>query len=285
MIFEQLKHVTIYYISSVVESVKLMVQEHYDKPEYDNTLIILNSPVNDQQFEQVFKVCQLYNNIIYYHLEHKYNQDSYNGSRYQTWDNEYIEYLKKINPNEIWSMDYNSQFNLRCEQEFGLHVKYKPVRYTALIKPVNNIYNMNKPIDCCLPGIITCAYFRQDFITSVERNNHFSMTLITQTKKLSQCIPVLNSCKYILDMPRVYEISTQNQVRIFELLCMGYTVCSKKMDINIFPGLIYEWDTIDDLIEIIKKDEYLHPTEAYKELTYTDEAYEKYVNNLINLQV
>lgn len=35
---------------------------------------------------------------------------------------------------------------------------------------------------------------------------------------------------------------------------------------------------------IIKRGEYLHPTEAYKEMTYTDKAYETYVNNLIQLQ-
>lgn len=49
-----------------------------------------------------------------------------------------------------------------------------------------------------------------------------------------------------------------------------------------FPGLIYEWSTIDELYEIVKNNQYLHPTEAYKEMTYTDEAYNKYVNDLIN---
>lgn len=52
---------------------------------------------------------------------------------------------------------------------------------------------------------------------------------------------------------------------------MGYTMCSKKAPFNMFPGLIYE----------VKKGEYLHPTEAYKEMTYTNEAYNKYINNLI----
>jgi hypothetical protein len=50
-----------------------------------------------------------------------------------------------------------------------------------------------------------------------------------------------------------------------------------------FPGLVYEWETVKDLYELNNKP-YLHPTEAYKEMTYTDEAYEKYVNNLIELQ-
>ena len=51
-----------------------------------------------------------------------------------------------------------------------------------------------------------------------------------------------------------------------------------------FPGLVYEWETPEDLIEIANRNEYLHPTEAYKEMTYTDEAYGQYVNNLIKLQ-
>ena len=51
-----------------------------------------------------------------------------------------------------------------------------------------------------------------------------------------------------------------------------------------FPGLVYEWETPEDLIEIANRNEYLHPTEAYREMTYTDEAYGQYVNNLIKLQ-
>lgn len=45
-----------------------------------------------------------------------------------------------------------------------------------------------------------------------------------------------------------------------------------------------QWETVDDLNAIASRGEYLHPTEAYKELTYTDEAYEKYVNYLIEQQ-
>ena len=94
----------------------------------------------------------------------------------------------------------------------------------------------------------------------------------------------MNASRYILDTLRIDTIATPNQVRIFELLCMGYTVCTEKCKFNMFPGLVYEWETPEDLIEIANRNEYLHPTEAYREMTYTDEAYGQYVNNLIKLQ-
>ena len=46
-----------------------------------------------------------------------------------------------------------------------------------------------------------------------------------------------------------------------------------------FPGLGYEWETVDELYEIVQRGEYLTPTEAYKKMTYRFEDYEKYANN------
>ena len=283
MIIEQLNYITICYQSNQVNSVKLMIEEHYDRPELNNAIILLNPLYNNLINERNLfcYMSQQYDKVIYYELEHRYYSDLYDNCIAKEWDNDNFEFIKTIKPNEIWTMDYRSQFAVRCEQELGIPIIYKPMRYTTLIKPVENIYVTPKSIDCCLPGILTCAYLRQDFFSEVERSNSFSMALITKTKNLTECIHVFNTCKYILDIPRIYEISSPNQVRIFELLCMGYTVCSKQTAINMFPGLVYQWETVDELRKIINRGEYLHPTEAYKEMTYTDDAYEKYVNYLI----
>jgi len=277
MLIDNLKHISIWYYNPV-ESVKLMIQEHYDKPEYDNTLFILNLYwiVNDINENLNNK----YKRIIYYNLEHKLKNGEYTEKQYDD-DKFFAQGLINIGVTEFWSMDYESEFGLIAQNEYSIPLKYVPVRYTTLIKQVPNIYSTPKTIDYCHVGSISSSY-RQKLIQNWEWNPYgISFKFITSTRNLSQCIPEMNASKFIIDTFRDERMIAQNQVRIFELLCMGYTVCVEKSDINMFPGLIYEWSTIDELYEIVKNNQYLHPTEAYKEMTYIDEAYNKYANDLI----
>jgi len=282
IIIETLDHITVCYYK-YVESVKLMIQEHYDTPEYDNTIIFINILPNYTPFYGCMG--ELFSRRIYYFLEHKVTNEYYN-SRFYGSDEIYADGMKCANITEMWTMDYRPQFAYRCEELLGIPVKYVPVRYTSLIKPVENIYTTPKGTDLCLVGCISKVYtpLRYDFMENFNNQKQISLKIVTQTDNIRSSIIEMNTSKYIIDIPREIEQLTQNQVRIFELLCMGYTVCVKKSDINIFPGLIYEWNTVDDLINIVKNCEYLSPAEAYKEMTYSDEAYNKYVNNLIKLQ-
>lgn len=282
IIIETFNYITICYVN-VVESVKLMVQEHYDTPEYNNTIFFINVLPNDTPFDGYLD--KQFDKKIYYMLEHKTTDDFYYSSKCNEWDCYYMQLIQKANITEMWTMDYRPQFAVRCEQEFGIPIIYMPVRYTSLIKPVDNIYNTTKTVDYCHVGVITeNSESRYNDINGIEQKRCVSLKCITQVKNLGSITPELNLAKYVIDIPRDDSFITQNQVRIFELLCMGYTICSKKAPFNMFPGLIYEWENIDDLVEIVKKGEYLHPTEAYREMTYTDEAYEQYVNKLIELQ-
>jgi len=283
-IIESFNYITVCYNITYLNSVKLMIQEHYDTPEYENTLIFIDFiPSDNHWFFDCLK--QSFKRRIFYFLEHKINDSVYHTENYYNWDTGYIKYLHETQLiTEIWSMDYRPQFAVRCEQEAGIPLIYKPVRYTSLIKPVDNIYTTPKTVDFCLIGCLSTGGHRIDLIEELEQNHNMSLKCITQVKNIESVLIDLNTSKYILDVLGNTITITQNQVRIFELLCMGYTVCVEKCPINIFPGLIYEWKTVDDLYNIVKRGEYLHSTEAYKEMTYTDEAYEKYVNKLIELQ-
>ena len=286
MVFiETFKHITVSYDTSWVDSVKLMIKEHYDTPEYDNTIIFINYWL-DEKHPSYNDIKQKFKRRIFYFMEHKTSEEDYYKYGWYNFDTQYIDYLRKSQYfTEIWSMDYRPPFAVRCEEELGIPLTYKPVRYTTLIKQVPNIHTTPKTVDFCFVGMISQdAPNRYKFICHNEHIHSFSLKCITQFENMQKIIPELNLSKYILDMPRLEEQSTQNQVRIFELLCMGYTMCIQKYKTNIFPGLIYEWETVDDLKEIVKRGEYLNPTEAYKEMTYTDDAYEKYINKLIELQ-
>lgn len=61
---KKLNHITVAY-GEIVESVMLMVQEHYDTPEYDETFFFINDlPIMNFQPNN-------YKKRIYYLLEHK----------------------------------------------------------------------------------------------------------------------------------------------------------------------------------------------------------------------
>ena len=277
LIIEKLKYITVAFYGWI-EPVKLMVEEHYDKEENNGIIIFLNILLAKEDCIHYHH----YKKKIYYMLEHRITDEAYWGGTYHYWDNDYVNLVRDTHIDEIWTMDYMPQFAIRCSQEFNIPIKYMPMRYTSLIKPVENIYVTPKTTDYCSVGLII-APERIEILEQVEQNHLFSFKGITQVKNLRSVVSELNMSKYILDIPREPNLLTQNQVRIFELICMGYTVCAKKCLFNMFPGLIYEWETLDDLIEIAKRGKYLHPTEAYKEMTYTDEAYERYVNHLIEL--
>ena len=73
---EKLNHITILYVP-VVESVKLIVQEHYDTPEYENCIVCVNvlPDINDNERD----LLKGYSKRIYYMLEHKIpDYDYYN---------------------------------------------------------------------------------------------------------------------------------------------------------------------------------------------------------------
>ena len=276
---EKLKYITVIY-SKYIESVKLMVQEHYDIPEYENAVFFLDllyTIINEYNLEPQTFEC--YNKRIYYSLEHSvYNCDDILQSYYDVE----TDLIQSFNITEFWSMDYNSTLGQQVYSKLKIPCKFKPMRYTSLIKPNNKIYTTQKIIDCCHVGVITKeAYHRIELINRIEHSSGVSFNFITQTKNIQDIVHLLDCSKYILDTTRNPNFKTQNQVRIFELLCMGYTVCAEKRAINMFPDLIFEWENINELYNIIKKNEYIHPTEDYKKMTYTDEAYEKYINYLI----
>lgn len=266
---EKLKYITIVY-PVTLESIKLMVQEHYDNEKYNDTLFLINTcysgyiNMNTPEFSQ--------SRCIYYNFEHS---DDLNIEQRQAVQ----DYLKANMVTEIWSMEPNNEL---FDGELG--VKYKPVRYTTLIKKPK--YVKEPLFDLGFIGIVGSPQY------SPRRNNFFERYILDENidfsikimngYSISEMKDELSNCRFILDSHRTYLDSMQNQARIFEHICLGHTVLSEKSDYNIFPGLIYEWENIDELSNLIKTVEPCDFSEKYKEMTYTDEAYESYCDNILN---
>lgn len=266
--YEHLKYITIVY-PVTLESIKLMVQEHYNNKNYDDTLFLINTcysgdiDLNKPEFNH--KRC------IYYNFEHS---DDLKLSQREDVQN----YLKNNKVTEVWSMEPNNELF-----DGDLGVKYMPVRYTSLIK--KNEYTREPLFDLGFIGIVGSNDY------SPRRNNFFGEYILDKDLdfsikimngySISELKDELSNCRFILDSHRTYLDNMQNQVRIFEHICLGHTVLSEKSDYNIFPRLIYEWENIKELNYLIKTIKPQDFSEAYKEMTYTNDVYENYRNSIL----
>lgn len=284
MIIENLFHITVVYFDTV-KSVRQMVENHYDKPEYDGTVFFLNtfSMFEEPEFKpELFKD---YKRKIYYMLEHRvYDSDKYWESPQVAYDISVVMNLgEKIGITEFWTMDYEPQLAQIVRERLNIPIVFRPVRYTSFITPVDNIKTTYKTVDFCHIGKINNPH-RLELLSEHEYNNTpLSFKFLTGTRDIASMIPELNTARYIVDTVRTKDMMAPNQVRIFELLCMGYTVCVEKTGVNMFPGLVYEWSTLGELHRIRwNLSPYLSPTEAYFSMTYYNEDYENYINYLID---
>lgn len=264
LIVENFKYITIIYMPQV-ESVKLMIQEHYDTPAYDDTLFLINTGVdlNKEDFPQKRK--------IYYNLEH--GDDMVPEEKFLV-----NEFFHDFGVTDVWSMEPN------CETfDTDLGVTFMPMRYTSYIKKVD--YPISYKFDLGFVGIVGPSWVapRRDrfFGDYLEKKCDFSIKILNGYP-ISEMQDEFASCKFVLDMHRNYRHNMQNQVRIFEYLCLGYTVLSEKSRYNMFPGLIHEWESIEELDNLIKTIEPCDFSEKYKEMAYSDEAYENYRLGILN---
>lgn len=262
---ETFKYITIIYLQQV-ESVKLMVQEHYDTPEYDDTLFIINTGILSDLngFTQHRK--------IYYNLEH--SNDMEPSEKFLVND-----FFHNSGITEVWSMEPNCEtFDI---DDIG--VKYMPVRYTSYIKRYD--YQLTGKFDLGFAGIIgpyNVAPRRDKFFDDFRKNNYKFSIKILNGYSISEMQDEFATCRFVLDCHRNYRHSMQNQVRIFEHICLGHTVLSEKSTYNMFPGLIYEWENIGELDNLIKTVEPQDFSEKYKEMTYSNESYENYRQSILS---
>lgn len=266
-IVDKLKYITIAYIPQV-ESVKLMIQEHYDIPEYDDTLFMVNT----------LGVCQLEKDDfpqqrkIYYNLEHANDMLPHEKFFVADW-------CKDFGVTEIWSMEPN------CETiDTDLGIVFMPLRYTSLLGKSGYCYTKGTSFDLGFVGVVGSYELsprRNDFFDDYIKDGYDFSIKILNGSSIMDTRDEFRNCRFILDTHRNYRQTMQNQVRIFENVCLGNTVLSEKSAYNVFPGLIYEWEDMDELDRLVKTLEPQDFSEQYKEMTYTNDAYNKYRDYII----
>ena len=262
------KYITIVY-PELLDSVALMIQEHYDNNEYDDTLFLVNTYSSNLDLQG-----PEYNQhrCIYYNLEHGDDFD------YKQRD-EALKEIANCKITEIWSMEPNCEL---WDTELG--IKFMPVRYTSYLK--NKSIKQPYKFDLGFVGLpvnFNYAPRRIELLNNLYFNPDVDISLkILSGYCINELCDEFSNCKFVLDTHRNYRHSMQNQVRIFEHICLGHTVLSEKSDYNIFPGLIYEFENVQQLNDLVHTVEPQDFSEKYKEMTYSDEAYEKYRNAILD---
>ena len=261
------KYITIVY-PELLDSIALMIQEHYDNVNYDDTLFLVNTY---SSYLDLQKPEYNQHRCIYYNLEH--NDDFDNNQKDKA-----LEQIYNYKITEIWSMEPN------CELwDSDLGVKFMPVRYTSYLK--NNVIKQSNKFDLGFVGLpVNYGYAprRIELLNNLYFSDDVDLSLkILAGYNINELCDEFSNCKFVLDTHRNYRHSMQNQVRIFEHLCLGHTVLSEKSTYNMFPGLIYEFENVQQLNDLAHTVEPQDFSEEYKEMTYTDEAYDEYRQKIL----
>lgn len=256
------KHILIRYMQ-LARSVAEMVLEHYDRPQFSNTVFVLNTL---DTYEDIIRMYPDHN-CIYYQMEHlnvqsNYAMDTINRLSYYP---------------TIWDIDFNNVRILKSHLQNEIY--FMPVRYTSYFDDKYIGTNSNPTFDLCFYGVISQERMR--IMNEYSYNFEFNKTIVFWGKSPFEVPDLIRDCKFVVNLHQVnYEQSNQEQVRIFELISTGKSVISAPSRHNYFGNLIKECDPF----EIHKKFKLYSPVDnskKYKELTYSDENYEKYRSSLI----
>lgn len=251
----------------IYTSVMWMVMEHYNNVNYTGTLFIIN--FNVTALEVISKFDLHPTQVIYYDLEHLRHHKYY---WFKFFEDENRGY------DRIWTMSIDNY------EEVLKHVRpdaeFRPLRYTIW----NEQWKVNKKENPRFDLGITCLldYDRRQVLADLSQLYMHNSSIIIWGQYYTTLKDILGDCKYALDLSHDSEqAADQNQLRISEMLSIGMPVISDRPMQNYFKGLVKICDrTAQGIISQIGDDWREDYADKYKQLTWSDEAYEKYRKEL-----
>ena len=285
-------HITIIY-HDILNSIAHFVMEHYDKPEHDNALVLVNTLPSDIMLQELkLNECPI---KIFYNLE-QYVMGKVNEGTKSYFENVLFEYMRAHNFDEIWDFlmeDYEFMPNDLIKK-----FRFVPPRYSHYFDTVRETIKarreaINPRYDLFFSGLHdtdtrlwTLANIQSNkyttqgikFITSSGYNNVNNYDLQAM-------------CKFALDYPH-YSLTDQTQTttRVYDMVMCGNCVIGhyNPKFINYFEGIIIpvqgDNQTVfaNNVKDVCHSDKpYYNGHEIYKEYTYTDEAYDAFRKKFI----
>lgn len=281
---QQGKNISVF-LNSDITSVRDMILEHYDDKEPQGTLIF-NWPCFDS-FDSKIAPFELKRYSAPTHdlydlkdLKTKYNKLILLETEHSPWwimpymDDEWLQDV-----DEIWVLwlETFEYYKVHLPNQWN-KLKWMPLRFYNQSKHIGNSGNYEHNL----------GFFGQ---TSETRKKYFDWISYYDRSfyninglRPDEVMETVYNTKFILDVahnPVDPMAVSQNVVRIFENICMGKHILTPASTFNYFEGMV---TVMDDPIEDIKDLEWKAAfdfREKYKELTYTDEAFEKYKQDCI----
>lgn len=276
------RNVDVLWYNDYVKPIVEMCIEHY-VPHFNNVCLMVNSPPNDDTYSYIRKHPNQY--YIYYNLEHKYplygNKPKYDS---ENWNNIFLTFMNYVN--EVW--DYNIEnkdfFDING---YGDKFLFKPLRYT---KWFDNFTEEHKPnFDIEFEGSFTTntRFKLIQVLTKPSIDTGKSLKFkLANTDDVTVKYKEKQDAKYCIDLPHYNYPQTTNATRIYESVCLNkqvivydkWNVGSRKY----FGNLCLYIDDIHDIFNIVKTEPKSNVKDIFKEWTYTDKAYNEYIQAIEN---
>jgi len=255
------KYIIVRYLP-ICLSISRMLLEHYDTEEYANAVVFVNTEDTYEDGKALYPGKKL----IYYQQEHL-----------RTPTNWRLRCLARITKfDEIWELDYSNMAFYKNEHRTKL--VFRPVRYFSYYEDKKIITKENPRFDLLFCG--TLVGNRPALFSQMSYKFEFNKTMIVWGVTMDKIPDLLADCKFCLNLHQLNkDIQNQEQIRIFELLMMGKAVITEDSIINYFGDLVTEV-TVDNILAMTSIADSSDKSERYKEMTYTDAAYERYCNNI-----
>lgn len=257
---------------------------YYDVEEYSNTCVYV------MLYKIDWDVCEKFDNIIFYNVEHLY-----------CYGEQYFGYFRSLIPwcisenkiTEFWDFDIlNYKIITETFPELIKYYKFKPFRYVNR-KKVDNY--SNKKFTAIQIGVTrTISPYRDKILYNLNEQNYnkhsdpyienFSIISIEKSKySLEELYDEINLCKLVLNIPRIQRTG-QEQVRIGELLSMNCNVATVTNGISYLSDFVHEVDYFaEDIVQQLQR---MSPIEnvadRFKDETEDEEDYKNYIKQCYN---
>lgn len=262
---------------------KLMIQEYYSGPEYDDTVYLLTpSDVFDCDISR-----PLTRDIIRQWLGRDFKRIVFWNFDHLNWQH-YIDrlnqYLEALQPDEIWEWQYENVIGGKYTLQD--RVKFVPLRYVSAYEKFRIDKYQDQNCVCHFIGNITPR--RTELFNSFYCK--FLNFKLLCGRPIYSCIDEISRSGFALNI-HGGENNYREQLRISENICLGIPVMMENDDHPYYPGLVeqfdYNWalnnprDFFKHMSRLYNLRRIQDNANEYKQMTQSEYAYEVYKSNII----
>lgn len=258
---------SVIYYDSISDPFKCVIEAYYLR-NYNNTAFLCTPCYPYFSFNGNFidpNVLQKYDNVIFVNFDHL---------QFENYRNNLFNWLSQINVTKIW--EWQIPIMNMYPEHLRSRVEFMPLRY---IPSYEEHVIKTSPDPRYLFAFCGTLSQRRINILQYFATNYVPFKVI-QGIRYTQCSCEFDGCCCVLNI-HGDEGNFQEQLRISEFLSLNIPVVSEVSEINYFGDLVKEFE-YDDLRNL----EFLYnPINnvalRYKQLTYKDEDFERYRQQLL----